>query len=294
MAQKRKSSAPKKKRRCSAKPAVNRSFRRFCFIVIFIIFFWWYNNFTLKITETSMTSPKISTPIRAAVFSDLHITGASFSSKKIIGALNDIDPDIVFILGDMYTMNSDLDTIEKAADFITDIAAAGFSVYFVPGEHDTSPQYFSRLASSGVHVMTYRSEMIEINGERLNIIGIDNAYYTSTFDLHNEFEPALDCFNILLAHIPNYTKFANFKADLTLCADTHGGMAQLPFGLGAVYDPLTGRWFPKLASSDPVYDKGWFDYSGGSMFITSGLGNNPVPLRLFNRPEIVSIEIVPQ
>lgn len=294
MAQKRKNSAAKKKRRHSARSAENRNFRRFCLIVVFIIFFWWYNNFTLKIIETSMTSPKLSAPVRTAVFSDLHIAGASFSSKKVIGVLNDIDPDIVFILGDMYTMNSDLDTITKAADFITDIADAGFSVYFVPGEHDTSPQYFSRLASSGVHVMTYRSEMIEVNGNRLNIIGIDNAYYTSTFDLHNEFELAPDCFNILLAHIPNYVKFANFRADLTLCADTHGGMVQLPFGLGAVYDPLTGRWFPKLTSSDPVYDKGWFIYPGGSMFITSGLGNNPVPLRLFNRPEIVSIEIVPE
>ena len=38
-----------------------------------------------------------------------------------------------------------------------------------------------------------------------------------------------DCFSILLAHIPNYERFAAFRTDLTICADTHGGMVQLPF-----------------------------------------------------------------
>ena len=89
------------------------------------------------------------------------------------------------------------------------------------------------------------------------------------------------------------TKFADFGADLTLCADTHGGMFRLPF-VGPVYDTQTRIKFPNLKNTGiPVYDKGWFDYQGGSMFITSGVGDSPYPVRFFNRPEIVCLDILP-
>ena len=94
-----------------------------------------------------------------------------------------------------------------------------------------------------------------------------------------------------MAHIPNYEKFADFGADLTICADTHGGMIQLPF-LGAVIDSATMKIFPELRG-DTVYDKGLFDYNGGTMFITSGIGVSPAPVRFNNRPEIAIIEISP-
>ena len=98
-----------------------------------------------------------------------------------------------------------------------------------------------------------------------------------------------------MAHIPNYDSYAAFGADLTICGDTHGGIIQLPFGRGPAYYSETGEWFPEIfGSRSDIYDKGMFDYDGGTMFITSGLGAYPLAARFNNRPEIAFIDIVPQ
>lgn len=267
--------------------------RRLCFIIVLLFISWWYNNYTLKIVSTSVSSENIANPMRIAVLSDLHAQNHGISNNKIISKIGKINPDIVLVMGDMYTRRSDQNLIKIPIKLMSSLVEEGYPVYFVTGDHDTSKSYVSRLRKAGVNVMNYREEITDINGNNLKIMGIDNVYYSSTFDLNNAFTLDENCYNILLAHIPNYKKFAEFGADLTVCADTHGGMIQLPF-IGTMYDALTERWFPKLTSSDPVYDKGWFTYDGGAMFITSGIGDYPCPVRFCNRPEIVSIDIIPK
>ena len=261
-------------------------------LFLILIFFWWFNNYSLKINSTSIKSAKISQPVRLAVLSDYHAHGLSISNETILRKLEKISPDAVLILGDMYSRNSGESEINMAVELMAAIAAE-YTAYFVAGEHDTSQAYFSSLSENGVHVLNYAEETVDIKGNHIRFLGIDNAYYSPTFDLNNEFTLYGDSYNILLAHIPNYEKFADFGADLTLCADTHGGMFRLPF-IGPVYDTQTRIKFPNLKNTGiPVYDKGWFDYQGGSMFITSGVGDSPYPVRFFNRPEIVCLDILP-
>ena len=267
--------------------------RRCCFIIILLFVIWWYNNYTLKTVSTSIYSENISNPVRIAVLSDLHVHNHSISNSKIISKVDGITPDIVLVMGDMYTRRSEWNIIKVSVNLMSSLVEKGYPVYFVTGDNDTSEKYISAIQDAGVHVMNYREEFININGNNLKIMGIDNVYYSSTFDLTNEFAVDKSCYNILMAHIPNYEKFAEFGADLTVCADTHGGMVQLPF-IGTMYDALTEKWFPELTSCDSVYDKGWFKYKGGAMFITSGIGDYPYPVRFCNRPEIVSIDIIPK
>lgn len=267
--------------------------RRCCFVIILLFIIWRYNNYTLKTVSTSLYSANIANPVRIALLSDLHAHNHSISNNNIVNKVEKINPDIVFVLGDMYTRRSEWNTIEIPVNLMSSLVEKGYPVYFVTGDHDTSKKYISALQNAGVHVMNYREETIEVNNSRLKIMGIDNVYYSSTFDLTNEFTVDESCYNILLAHIPNYQKFAEFGADLTVCADTHGGMVQFPF-IGTMYDALTERWFPELTGGDPVYDKGWFEYEDGAMFITSGIGDYPYPVRFCNRPEIVSIDIIPE
>lgn len=270
------------------------AFRRFCALAILAFLFWYFNNYTLKTTYVSVSSDKISQPVRLTILSDLHAHKGGISNKKIMRKIRGSEPDAVFVLGDMYSRGASENEIEIAVGLITDIAAEGYTTYFVSGEHDTSASYISALSAGGVRVMNYAQEYAEIKGSEFKIMGIDNVYYSDTFDLSNAFTLDDDHFNILLAHIPNFPAFAEFGAELTLCADTHGGMARLPFGLGTVYDSVGDRWLPKLLTDDKVYDKGFFEYDGGAMFITSGIGDSPYPVRLFNRPEIVSLEILPK
>ncbi len=270
------------------------AFRRFCAIAVFAFLFWYFNNYSLKTTYTSVSSDKILQPVRLTILSDLHVHKGGISNKKIMKKIRNSEPDAVFVLGDMYSRGASENEIDIAIELITDIAAEGYNTYFVSGDHDTSESYISSLAVGGVHVMNYISEYAEINGSKFKIMGIDNVYYSDTFDLRSVFTTDYDCFNILLAHIPNFTKFSQFGADLTLCADTHGGMIQLPFGFGTVYDIFSETWFPEQRLDGDIYDKGMFEYDGGAMFITSGIGDSPYPVRLFNCPEIVSLEILPR
>lgn len=262
-------------------------------ILIILMIVWWYNNFTLKITYTSITSAKISEPLTLAVLSDLHASKSGISNEKILDKIEKINPDLVFVLGDMYTRRSSQNLIDIPVELMQSMVDSGYSVYFVQGDHDTSIKYFDKLENSGVHVMNYAEEVTEVNSNKLHIMGINNVFYSSTFDLSREFSLYDDCYNILLAHIPNYEKFSQFGADLTLCADTHGGIIQIPF-IGAAYDVFSKKFLPQLFSDYTVYDKGWFDYKGGAMFITSGIGAYPIAARFNNRPEVVSIKIIPE
>lgn len=269
--------------------------RRLIAVLLILLFVWWFNNYTLKTTRVKLSSPKISNSFRIAVISDLHASDIGISNKTISRRIDKYSPDVVFILGDMYTTGSPASLKKKAVDLAEDIHGAGYPVYFVPGEHDYAPDYLSSLRKAGIKVMDYKSEDITVKGNKVTIYGIDNAYYSDTFDLRKEYQPDKTRYNILLAHIPNYEKFAAFGADLTLCADTHGCMMQLPFGLGPFYDTEAKVWFPQFRkSASKVYDKGVFPYSGGNMFITSGLGASPFPIRFNNRPEVAIIDISPE
>ncbi len=268
--------------------------RRLCFVLLMILFIWWFNNYTLKVTKVTLHSDKVKNSMRIAVISDLHATHHSISNRRIEKKIRRADPDLVMVLGDMYTSESPWDRQQIAVDLIGDIVDEGFPVYFVSGEHDNDQDYLKAVADTGAHVMNYEYDIIEVNGNKVQIMGVDNVYYSDTFDLRNEFSIKESCYNILLAHIPNYEKFAVFGADLTLCADTHGGMMQLPFDMGPVYSSDYNSWFPQLTmGGETIYDKGLFEYDGGNMFITSGIGDSPAPVRFNNRPEIAVIDIEP-
>lgn len=266
--------------------------KRLLILLIILILLWLFNCYTIRINEYELSSGKISEPVRIAVISDLHASSWSIRNSRIVDHIDDTEPDLVMILGDMYSRKSPWEEIQIPIDLSSDLVNAGYPVYFVPGEHDTSEKYFEALENAGVHVMRYKDEIIRVKNNNIRIIGIDNAYYSSSFSVLNEFSRTPDVFTILMAHIPNYKSFAEFGADLTVCGDSHGGIIQLPFGLGPVYDAETSTWFPKLRDRNtPVYDKGLFDYDGGTMMITSGLGLYPVPFRFNNRPEIAVIDI---
>lgn len=275
-------------------PKKHHGFRNFLIFMAVIVLVWWFNNFTLRTSEYKVYSDEIVQPFRIAVLSDYHATEYGIDNDDITEEINEADPDLVFMLGDMYSRRDGWDRIQIPIDLVAQLTKQGHTVYFVPGEHDTSERYLSEVAAAGAHVMSYKGEIINVKGNNVQILGIDNVYYSPTFDLNNAFSLAENCFTILMAHIPYYQAFAEFGADLTICGDTHGGIIQLPFDRGPAYYSRTGEWLPELTGNrSDVYDKGMFPYKGGSMFITSGIGGYPVPARFNNRPEIAVIDIEP-
>ncbi len=264
---------------------------KYCIVILILIFV--YNNYTLKVTKQEVTSSKVNDTIKIAVISDYHSSYVQVPNIVTYNAIANENPDMVFFLGDMYTNGSSDKLIQQSIDFMGHIYDMGYLCYFVSGEHDNDEDYFQALEDVGVNVLHYETDTVTIKGTTITLYGIDNVYFSDTFDLHNAFDsPNPDEFTILLAHIPMYDYYQNFGTDLTVCGDTHGGLIQIPY-LGCIY--YEGEFFPEL-KRDPteIRDKGLFAYDGGNLFITSGLGNNPLPVRFNNRPEVAIIEVTPE
>lgn len=249
---------------------------------------WYVNNYSLKLTEQTIYSDKVNNDIKIAVISDLHGESLGKNNCKITNLISEQTPDLIFVLGDMYTQNH-YEQIDTAAELVENLSKIA-ETYVVTGDHDTDQKYKDKLNSlENVRLMNYKKADLSINGTNITIYGIDNVYFSPTFDLHNEFdEPDPNRLNILLAHIPETEHFEDFGADIIFSGDTHGGMIRLPF-IGALY--YNGYVLPKLTYSDRITDKGLYSFNDKQIFVTSGIGNYPVPLRFLNRPEVCMITL---
>lgn len=261
-------------------------------LILGIIFFWWFSTFTLSTHRVTIESNKIKNEIKIVHLTDLH--GASFGRNNscLIRRIQKENPDIICVTGDMYTGDR-----EKGKDTALALLAAlaeSYDVYYVNGEHDAGQSFQDELKEQGVKVLDYETERITVGETIFNLYGITNQYYSPTFDLANEFELNKTEYNILLAHIPYFSRFADFGMDLSLCGDTHGGQIRLPF-IGGIYN--AGVWFPEITTSpetsETYYVKGLYQRGEARMFISSGLGNYPIPIRFLNRPEVAVITLCP-
>lgn len=249
---------------------------------------WYFNNFSIKLTEQTVFSDKVQNDIKIAVISDLHGEKLGKGNSRIIDKIAEQMPDLIFVLGDMYTKNH-YDQIDTAVE-ITDKLSKLADVYVVTGDHDTDIEYSEKLVNiKNVHLMNYEKTDLNINDTDMTIYGIDNVYFSPSFDLHNEFdEPNPQRLNILLAHIPETEHFENFGVDLIFSGDTHGGMIRLPL-IGPLY--YNGYVLPRLTYPDRMTDKGLFSFEDKQIFVTSGIGNYPIALRFLNRPEVCIITL---
>lgn len=131
----------------------------------------------------------------------------------------------------------------------------------------------------------YDNENVDISAGDSNFcfIGLDENSLTSN-TLKNIMEKIENSnLSVVLAHEPQYlSQYALTGCDLVLAGHAHGGQFVLPF-LGAVVAPDQGFF--------PQYTSGKHQEKQTTMYISRGLGNSIIPVRLFNAPEIVCIEL---
>lgn len=253
--------------------------------------FWAVNNFCIKVEYEKLYSEKITSPLRIVLVSDLHSSSFGKDNKTLKSLIKQQKPDLIFVLGDMYS-RFEAESPDDAVEFTTALAQYA-PVYFVSGDHDYQQNYFKALEEGGVNVLNFEKSDITVNGNGLSIYGIRSEWFSPTFSLNNAFDSADENrVNILLAHCPYMEKFSSFEnLDFVFSGDTHGGMIRLPL-LGPVY--YNGSILPEITYSGKMYDKGLYNVDGTRLFVTSGVGNYPLPVRFNNRPEIVTIELLPQ
>lgn len=290
------SSAPLPEEKSKPSGGGSKIMRRLAALALLVLF-WYISNYTIKTTYTDIYSPKVSQDIKIVLIADLH--GAEFGKEnaRLLRKIESENPDAVFIAGDMHT-NYDTDGMKVSIDFMNKLECPSFFVY---GEHDRNMYDYKDFHNNNLYILNpdtshYSSSSPAIQGMEImvgdtyiDIVGVN--YAPANYDISNYLKRNEERFTIVLSHIFNHGAAEKFRADLTLCGDTHGGIIRFPF-LGAAY--YEGEFFPSLRSDKAIYDKGLFEYDGGYAYVSGGLGAYPYPIRLFNRPEINVITIKPQ
>ncbi len=249
---------------------------------------------TFQISDSEI--PEAFAGFRIAQISDLHNAQFGPNNEKLLSMLEDTQPDIIVITGDL--VDSSRTDLDIGIAFGTDAAKIA-PTYYVTGNHEASLSDYSvlkqGLQKGGVTVLENEKTEIERDGAKITLLGIQdpNFYIDFLFPdsalvaetrLEKLIEPE-DSYRILLSHRPElFESYKKMGIDLALTGHAHGGQFRLPW-IGGVIAPDQG-FFPK-------YDGGLYTEDGTSMIVSRGIGNSIIPLRINNRPEIVVAELHP-
>lgn len=275
--------------------------------VLILAVFSYKQSSGYEITGYTFESDRIgSKSVRFVMLSDLHDTDVTHDlNARLLDSIDKLSPDFVILAGDMITSymqssyNSDI-----TFSFLRDLSSR-HTVYYGVGNHEqrykAEPEKFpgkydelvSFVKSCGIHFLSDDSE--DVPGTNIRILGFDIPIenYKRGVRSHLPEGKLSDTFgevdrskyNILIAHTPDHFEdYAKYGPDLVLSGHLHGGIIALP-GVGGVISPQL-RLFPK-------YDRGLFQINDTRMVVSRGIGWHSLPIRLFNRAEMVCIDIQP-
>lgn len=258
--------------------------------LIFLLFLCYFQNNSIAITETVISSRKISSSMngyKIVQLSDLHSKNFGENQSILVRKVNKLKPDLIVFTGDLVDSKKYNETISmRLMEKLVKIAPT----YFVTGNHEWWSGNFRslerKLNDIGVHVMRNTADVITMGSSKAYIVGIDDpaqgidSYEALTRSIKGLKE---ESFKILLAHRPEmFSLYAENKFDLVFSGHAHGGQVRIPF-IGGLIAPNQG-WFPKYTAGKYISDN-------TTMIVNRGLGNSVIPLRIFNRPEIVAVTL---
>lgn len=220
--------------------------------------------------------------------SDLH--GAEFGEDgmELVEKVKELEPDMIALTGDFVTDEGDLAAVEKLAARLVKLCP----VYFVSGNHEfgsgLAVKVRNILERAGVKYLSNEYLTINRGDDEILLGGVEDplayADMLSPDELAQKMNDAApDAFKILLGH-RNYwmTEYPELPVDLIFCGHAHGGLIRIP-GVGGLIG-TDRRLFPD-------FDAGQFNNGRYTLIVSRGLGNSvPIP-RVFNRPEIVCVEL---
>ena len=266
-------------------------------LLLLTCFFYFQNN-SIVTTEYNFSSDKVPQNFKGykiVQLSDLHSKSFGNNQSDLVKKVKKVNPDLIVFTGDLidsdrYDEKISLTLMEK----LVQIAP----VYYVTGNHEWWSGKFNsledKLKDTGVQVMRNTVEEIIIGNDKIQIIGIDdpakvNESYAERAiaeeDITNSIKGLEEGvnFKILLSHRPElFSLYTQYEFDVVFSGHAHGGQVRIPF-IGGLVAPNQGLF--------PEYSSGMHDADNATMIVNRGLGNSIIPLRVFNRPEIVVVTL---
>ncbi|MBJ8031364.1 metallophosphoesterase [Bacillus cereus group sp. N21] len=258
--------------------------------VLFIILFYLFkkahkNTAYVVINKVQINQKQIHghNPILNILhLSDMHLENISISPAQLYEKLKDESIDLIALTGDFLDRKR---TIPKLAPYLEVLNQlhAKHGIYAVFGNHDyvlreKDLQKFKKtLEQYGCKVMQNENHVIYIQNKRVNIIGVDD-FSTKRSDLTASYRGIKQGTNVVLTHDPNIVLHMNeYHFDYLLAGHFHGGQICYPkaYHLGKM---------GKLARMNVI--KGLHMQDGKPFYISEGLGQTGVNIRVGSRPEI--------
>lgn len=261
-------------------------------LICLIMLFCYYQNNKLDETVYKIENNYIKSQFRILHLSDFH----SKPFKAVLKKARTLKPDIICITGDYINDHcKNKDKMLQYGKSLTEIAP----VYYITGNHERRLDCFEglmdELQSTGFNVLL--NECAE--NEYCKILGLDEnqadfadyrARKNGTFvykDMSEYFKMLEDGdkFRLVLSHFPENFEgipelnYSQYDFDLQLSGHAHGGQ-------WIIFKPL----FSPGQGVLPKYARGTFG-DRPKLIISRGLGNSEFPLRLFNHPEIVVVDV---
>ena len=257
-------------------------------IIIILIPFCLYQNKHLVITTYTYESEKLGAELdgyRIVQISDLHNATFGKGNKKLLKTIRSCSPDIIVITGDL--VDSNHTNVERAVAFVKEAVKIA-PVYYVTGNHEywldpsENEQMMQGILAAGACDLDDEAVRIEKGDSSFLLVGLDDQHLSDE-TLKNLLQEQKNELSIVLAHEPQYLQnYANAGADLVLTGHAHGGQIRLPF-VGGIVAPDQGFL--------PEYTSGKYNSTDTEMIVSRGLGNSIIPVRLFNYPEVVCVEL---
>jgi predicted MPP superfamily phosphohydrolase len=265
-------------------------------LLAMFVFVIWQNN-SITTTAFDYSSSKIPVEFNnftVAQISDLHNKRFGFKQSRLLKKLEAVSPDVILVTGDLidrrkYNLDAAMDFIEGALRIAP--------VYYVSGNHEAwSGQYSvikENLQEAGVIVLEDAKAELTRGGSSIIISGVSdpdfltNSYIegTDTSSMEEVLKKwsNMDELKILISHRPElFDLYVENSMDIIFAGHAHGGQFRMPF-IGGLVAPDQGL-FPKYTSGSYVEDN-------STMYVSRGLGNSIIPVRMFNRPEIVVVNL---
>lgn len=247
------------------------------------------------IMVTSSRLPEEFSGFRIAQVSDLHNDEYGEGNKDLLALLESANPDMIAITGDL--IDSRRTNAKIAAEFVKNVSKIA-PCYYVTGNHESRltkyPQYEKELIEAGAVVLRNEVTVLEHQGAKITVAGLDDPCFTLSDDKYKETPPVIkrqleklaekkDGFTLLLCHRPElFLEYCENEFDLILTGHVHGGQFRLPF-LGGIIAPNQGL-FPK-------YMEGLYTEGNTNMVVSRGVGQSSFPFRVNNPPEVVLVEL---
>ncbi|RJX38827.1 metallophosphoesterase [Paenibacillus pinisoli] len=266
--------------------------------IVLCIYFLYAQNNSIVVTTYKVASAKLPDGFdsyRIVQLSDLQSKEFGKEQRPLIRKVDKLDPDVIVFTGDLVDqVHYDGEASFKLMEGLVKIAP----VYFVRGNHEQASREYEeleeRLLALGIHIMKNAHEDIPLGDGVIRLIGVDDPTYNRQGDgdadkMNAHLAEALaDAdgsypFTVLLSHRTElFPVYAENGIDLSLTGHAHGGQIRIPFK-GGVFSPGQGMW--------PEWTEGMHEIGDSAMIVNRGLGNSSFPLRLFNQPEIVVVEL---